>query len=176
MTPPCRAQKIFCWNSLVSLLLVVAGIFSGCATSPQPVAPSPETTRVARLRWDAGQGPTTFDAIFGRSADGTGLLEIYKGAPAPILKIVLSANGRVICTGSAVAGTWRGEAAAAPPEISSLLCALDLFVHEDALPDGSREIHSAEFSTAFVKSGRLRSLSVRSADAPVAVAVAFSQK
>jgi hypothetical protein len=159
---------------LRALGLCLGLALTSCAPISEQVPIQPVSSRRAALEWKAGSSTTIFEAVFARSAEGAGALDLYKGSPSPVLSLRLSPKGFASMHGSAAKRSWQGDRAEAPPEISLLLAALSLYMNEKALPSGAREMHTGNLRAVFSKSETaLTGASFRSIDAPAVITVQF---
>jgi hypothetical protein len=152
------------------------GIFAGVSCSVPETGAGAFVSVVMRrgdLVWrpDAG-GAAGFEAVFARAASGEVAVDLYRGGPEPVAVIRLKPDGYASVHGAA--GNWRGPRARAPRSLDPLLVLAALYGSEESLPDGMREIHTAETKSAVtVRSGRLDAGSVASMDGPASASVRF---
>jgi hypothetical protein len=162
-------------QTLVNALRVVALLFAmglaGCVTPPGKMPDfKPEVSRKALVRIGNVEGRTTFEAVFARSAKAVGAIDLYKGGPAPVLRLRVLPDGRGFVEGPQNA-RWSGQRMFAPAPLRPLLTMAAVYADESKLPEGSREVHSQNMRIAVdVDDGKIRAISAASATS-VATAV-----
>lgn len=130
----------------------------------------PAASRKAVVRVGNVEGRAAFEAVFARSAKSAGAIDLYKGGPAPVLRLRVLPDGRGFAQGPQKE-VWSGQRLFAPAPLKPLLAMAAVYVDEEKLPEGSREVHTQDIRIAVdVSGGALRAISAASATS-VATAV-----
>jgi len=147
---------------------------ASCAPRTEIPSFTPSASARASLQWKTGRSSTQFEAVFARSAEGLAALDLYKGAPSPVLSVRMTPSGDASISGPAARRSWHGNRSTAPPELTLLLAILSLYTSEESLTSGSQEMHMPTHQIAYSKPARrLTGISARSLDVEAVITVEF---
>jgi len=141
------------------LLFFTAALLAGCVSSPAPF--SAASSQQALVRWSKPNNTLVSEAVFSRAADSSVRVQLYKGSPKVLVTLSLDADKKMQASGPMASLGWRGDAGAAPLQLSTWSRFLQDYQAAPKWPDGDNEIHSGDSRTAVsIINRQVRSLSV----------------
>ena len=156
------------------VLAALALALMGCATQPELPAFQPAKSQSALIRWQRRDVSLTSEGVFAQASNGGVLMRLYKQSPAPLLELRLEPNGLLSAKGSLAGPGWSGQVGNAPPPLAIWAALLNIYQTAATLPDGTKEIQTAEARLSYVKNqSGFASLSIVSTDRPETVTVLF---
>jgi hypothetical protein len=142
-----------------ALPICLALLVAGCVASREFAAFEAASSEKALIRWQRKGKSLVYDAVCGRTQDGSVLVRLYKQSPIPLAEFRLGSDNSFSASGRLTGRGWSGPATESPPVFSGWLWFLTAY-QRSAQP-GALSLESAKMRVTSTKSGdKLKVLSV----------------